>query len=90
MKTLESYLKQYSIDLEYWSNEIMETHETVAVRELLEENKAAMTAAMREWLAELDAKAKILLDDYRGPETWDVKMLRAVVAIAHPEYRQAA
>jgi len=68
----------------------METHETVGVRELLEENKASMTATMRERLVELDAKAKILLDNYRGTETWDVKMLREVVAIAHPEYRQAA
>lgn len=83
-------LNQYSIDLEYWSNAIMETHETVAIRELLEAGRAQMSAAMAQRLATLDAKAKELLETYRGEETWDVVQLRHVVALAYPDHRQAA
>jgi hypothetical protein len=86
-KKLEKYLDQYSIDLDYWSNEIMETHETVGIREALEESIATLTPAMRERLSALDAKAKAILDAYQGDETWDVTMLREVVAIAYPERR---
>lgn len=49
-----------------------------------------MTTVRRDRLVELDAKAKAILDAHSGLETWDVKMLREVVAIARPEHRQAA
>ena len=35
MKNLGNYLNQYSIDLDSWYNEIMETHQTVAIRRYL-------------------------------------------------------
>lgn len=90
MLKLEKYLKQYSVDLDYWSNDIGETHETLGSREILESHKSDMTSAMLDSLNALDAKAKALLDAYHGEETWDVKMLRQVVAIAYPKHRQVA
>ncbi len=90
MKNLEKYLNQYSIDLEFWYGDIMETHETVAVRRFLGDNMPAMTSDMRDRLAALDEQAKSILNGYHGEETWDVKMLRQVVALANNNQRQAA
>lgn len=90
MKNLEKYLTQYSTDLDFWYNEIMETHQTVAIRKYLMENTASLTPEMLARLASLDEKARSLLNEYRGEETWDVKMLRQVVAFATPDQRQAA
>jgi hypothetical protein len=90
MKKLEKYLRQYSIDLDFWYNEIMETHQTVAIRRYLMENMASLTPEMLARLANLDEQARSILNEYRGEETPDVKMLRKVVAFANPDQRQAA
>ena len=90
MKNLENYLNQYSIDLDAWYNENMETHQTVAIRRYLMENTASLTPDMKARLASLDEQARSKLKGYRGEETWDVKMLRQVVAFASPDQRQGA
>lgn len=90
MKNLENYLNQYSIDLDSWYNEIMETHQTVAIRRYLMENMASLTPEMLTRLDSLDQQARSILNEYRGEETWDVKMLRQVVAFASPDQRKAA
>lgn len=89
-KNLEKYLNQYSIDLEFWDSDFMETHETVAVRKFLADNMASMTPDMQRHLALLDSQARAILDAYHGDETWDVKMLRQVVSLASHNQRRAA
>ena len=90
MQKLEKYLNAYSLDIEYWANDMGDTDEALGSREILEAHRHELTPAMLERLIRLDTKAKRMLDDYQGPDTWDVKMLREVVAIAYPEYRRAA
>lgn len=87
---LEKYLNEYSVSLEYWSADMGDSHEMLGARELLESNKSAMDSAQLSMLSAFDDKAKLLLDEYKGVETWDVKMLRAAVAITHREVAQAA
>lgn len=79
---LDRYLHEYSVDLDFWSSDMGDTHEKLGAREILETNRASLTAAMRHHLDVLDAKAKRLLATYRGPETWDVTMLRDIVRLA--------
>jgi len=67
-----------------------DTHEMLGAREILEVNKPAMNNEQLSMLSTFDEQAKLLLDEYKGEETWDVKMLRAAVAISHREYAQAA
>ena len=86
----EKYLNCYEVMLDYWSNEEGDTHLMADYRELLQDDFEALTNPEKSRLSALDAKAKALLDAYHGDETWDVKMLRQVVAIAYPEYRQVA
>lgn len=81
-KKLERYLREYSVDLDFWSSDMGDTHEALGAREILEANKASLTAAMRHHLDVLDTKAITLLATYRGPETWDVTMLRDIVRLA--------
>ena len=81
-ENLERYLHEYSVDLDFWSSDMGDTHEALGAREILEANRASLTAAMRHHLDVLDAKAKDLLSNYRGPETWDVTMLRDIVRLA--------
>ncbi|MBM3654714.1 MAG: hypothetical protein FJX06_18200 [Alphaproteobacteria bacterium] len=90
IQQLEKYLKAYSLDLEYWANDMGDTDETLGSRELLEERRSELTPVMLEKLISLDNKAKQLLDDYQGPDTWDVKMLRKIVELGSRSYRQAA
>lgn len=82
MTKLERYLQEYSVDLDFWASDMGDTHETLGAREILEANSASLTPAMRNRLDGLDAKARQLLDAYRGPETWGVVMLRDIVKIA--------
>ena len=83
-------MRSYAVMLDYWSPNEGDTHLMADYRELLSDNLNVLTDSQQQQLALLDAKAKAILDAYRGPDTWDVKMLREVVAIAHPEYRRAA
>ncbi len=90
MQQLEKYLSQYSIDLDFWYNEIMETHQTVAIRRYLGEHMASMTPEILTRLSSLDQQASSILNEYRGEETWDVKMLKQVVELANGIQRKAA
>jgi hypothetical protein len=90
VEKLEKYLKAYSLDIEYWANDMHDSDEMLGTREILAANWDALTFAMRKTLLELDGKARALLENYRGPETWDVRMLRDLVKLADSNQRQAA
>lgn len=87
---IERYLHNYAIMLEYWSSNEGDTHLMADYRELLQESILSLSEGNRQQLSGLDARAKALLDACHGDETWDVTMLRQVVAIADPEYRHMA
>ena len=90
MQTLEKYLLAYSLDIEYWANDMGDTDEALGSREILEAHRHELTQPMLERLLAQDTKAKRILDVYRGPETWDVKMLRKIVDLGTGQYRQAS
>ena len=87
---IEQYLRHYAVMLDYWRPDEGDTHLMADYRELLNDNVSALTDSQQHMLTLLDERAQKLLDSYGGPETWDVKMLRDVVAISHPECRRAA
>lgn len=90
LQKLEKYLKAYSLDIDYWASDMEDTDQALGTREILESHKMELTFSMLERLREIDEKAKNTLDAYRGPESWDVRMLRKIVELANSGQRQAA
>ena len=90
LQRLEKYLKAYSLDIDYWSNEMGDTDAALGSREIIEENRVKLTNSMLEQLSAADEKARATLNGYGGHETWDVKMLRKIVEIADGHQRKTA
>jgi len=85
-KTIDEILKEYSLHVEYWDADFGEGHLMRDVREALEERIQAMSRQQMLALNGIDQRAANLLVEYRGPATFDVKMLKAVVDLAHDSH----
>ena len=83
MNTVEKYLNEYSVYLEYWNEEQGDSHEMLGAREILQRQIRDLSDSQIEKLHTLDEKAIELLDNYDGKDTWDVSMLRDCVELAH-------
>ncbi len=81
-KTIDDYLRHYSLELEYWDADFGEGHLMLDCRELINEHLASASVEQMQKLDELDRRAAALLAGYSGSETWDVKMLKETVKLS--------
>ena len=90
IQRLKNYLTEYSLHLEYWTEDDGEGNELLGCREIIEKNKALLSKDDIDYLNAMDDKARSILDNYTGNETFDVIMLRKAVEIAIESLKQAA
>lgn len=90
-KEIEKYLSEYSLGIDYWDNQAGDTFLILGARELLQNNLSSFNKEQCDILKAIDLKAQNTLLNYNGDETFDVQMLRDIVAVInHGSLEQAA